>query len=536
MLDVILILISLPALALACALWTVIGYGSARRLGYQPLGAAIVVFAGGASGVIATVLRHPPNSPGFRFFVDFFWLTWLFAVAVTAIILLVLPRRPRRTFGNRRPGFPFARIGQLLVVVAVLLSIVIIAASARGSMRSSQAGAGLALAFGFLLPTARYLQRLGRRADMEATSDQYGVERLEHPVLYLRAFKQEGQFFAIRAAGDYGTLPRHWHAAVSKPDQNVGGTFEEYFADALKSSIGSLVALGSPEDYVAPEGAARMYAKDTDWMEHVSTLARNAAAIVVEVGASANLRWEFEFIRKERLHQKLFVITRPSTEGKWLSWAFWRLVWRIQGSPNVSFREFAASLAPLGYDLAGVTGAPGSVIAFDADGKALLVTTSAVWPDEFVSPMRDWINGRHLTGRSVPAVCSRCGRGVYAFPDDAQSERECRDCRYGRPVVRVWKRIASRVYVQIWFVGLGVIFGIPAIWPPPSGSFLDRHTSGVLMVPFVAWTAILVLVLGRMDDPPPLGEPDAAAASGSEANKPHAESKSKSARAAGRRN
>jgi hypothetical protein len=511
MLDILLMLISLPALILACALWTVVGYGSARRLGYGPVGAAMVVFAGGASGVIATIVRDPPNSPGFRFLVDFFWLTWLFAVAVTAIIILVLPRRQHRTFGNRRPGFPFARIGQLLVVFALLLSIVVITGSVRGSMKAPQASAGLALAIGFLLPTARYLQRLGRRADREATSDQYGVERLEHPVLYLRAFKQEGQFFAIRAANEYGTLPKHWHASVSKPDQNVGGTFEEYFADAFKGSIGSLVALGSPEDYVAPEGAARLYAKDSDWMEHVSVLARNAAAIVVEVGASANLRWEFEYIRKEGLHQKLFVITRPSTEGKWLAWAFWRLVWRIQGSPNVSFREFGPSLAPLGYDLSAVDGGPGSVIAFDTEGKALLLTTRAVWPDEFVSPMRDWINERRLTGRSVPATCSRCGRRVYAFPDDAQTARECRDCRYGRPIVRIWKRIASRAYVLIWMVGIIVICGIPAIWPPPKGSFLEQHIGGVLMVPIGAWFGILILVLGRMDDPPPLGEPHAVA-------------------------
>lgn len=315
MLDIILILISLPALVLACALWAAVGYGSARRLGYRPIGAAMVMIAGGASGVVATIVRHPPNSTGFQFLVDFFWLTWLSAVVVTAIILLVLPRRQLRTFGNRRPGFPFARIGQLFVVAGLLLSTVVIAWSVRRSMDSAQAVAGLALAAGFLLPTGRYLQRLGRRADAEATSDQYGVERLEHPVLYLRAFRQEGQFFTIRAASEYGTLPRSWHAAVSKPDQNVGRTFEEYFADALKGSIGPFVALGSPEDYMAPEGAARLYAKDTDWMEHVNVLARNAAAIVVEVGASANLRWEFEYIRQEGLHQKLFVIT-PALDGR----------------------------------------------------------------------------------------------------------------------------------------------------------------------------------------------------------------------------
>jgi hypothetical protein len=61
-----------------------------------------------------------------------------------------------------------------------------------------------------------------------------------------------------------------------------------------ESGSRALVALGSPEDYLAPAGAARLYAKDSDWTQHVDLLARNARSIVVEVGASANLRWEFE--------------------------------------------------------------------------------------------------------------------------------------------------------------------------------------------------------------------------------------------------
>ena len=509
MLDIFLLLLSLPAFILACGLWAVVGYESARRLGYSPPAAAGVVLAGGVAGVTATIIRNPPNSTSFKFFVDFFWLTWLFAAAVTAIILFALPRRQRRTFGNRRPGFPFAKAGQLLFAAALLLLAFTTVLAARGSAAPGQIAAGCAFAVAFLIPTGGYLVRMGRRADAEASSDRYGAEELHSPVLYLRAFKQEGQFFAIRAASEYGTLPKGWHASVSRPDQNVGGTFEEYFADALKQTIGPLVALGSPEDYVAAEGAKRLYAKDSDWTEHVGLLARKAAAILVEVGASANLRWEFEFLRHERLHEKLFIVTRPSTEGKWLAWAFWRLVWRIEGVPNVTFRQFAADLQPLGYDLTAVEPRPGSVIAFGADGKALLLTTGAVWPGDFVTPIRDWIADRRISGRSIAVACTRCGRTVYAFPADADQPRECRDCRYGRPWVRIWKRIGSRVYVPLWLLSVGIICAIPAIWPPAKDSFLERHIGGVLMVPVVASFVVLMFVLGHMDDPPPLGEPDA---------------------------
>jgi hypothetical protein len=507
MLDFILLLISIPAFALACALWAVVGFESATRLGYRAPAAALVLLLGAGGGIVATVIRHPPNTVGFRSFVDLFWLTWLSAAAVTASILLVLPRRQVRTFGNRRPGFPFAKAGQVLIAAAMIFAAVVIASSLRGALGRRQLAGGLALAFGFLVPTGRYLVRLGRRADATASADQGAVEALDHPVLYLRAFNQEGQFFAIRSAAEYGTLPKGWHATVSRPDQNVGGTFEEYFADALARALGPLVALGSPEDYVAPEGAARLYAKDSDWMQHVGLLAQKASAIVVEVGASANLRWEFEHIRKEGLQQKLFVITRPSTEGKWLSWTFWRLVWRIQGIPNVPFRSFAASLAALGYDFGDVESGPGSVFAFDANGKAQLLTTHAVRPGEFVAPIRDWIADRRLSGRSVPVPCSRCGRRIHVYQADEHTPRTCRDCRYGAPWVRVWKRIAARVYVLGWFfLVMPATFAIGVF--ASKGSFVDRHSDWIVGATFIATGCALLFVLGHMDDPPPLGEPD----------------------------
>jgi hypothetical protein len=514
MLDVFLFLISLPAFGLACALGAVVGYDSARRLGYHAPGALLVVLAGATAGVVVTVIRHPPNSTGFRFFVDFFWLTWLSAAAVTALILLVLPRRQVRTFGSRRPGFPFARTGQLLIAAALILSIVVITWSLRGSIDGRQVAAGLALAFGFLVPTGRYLVRFGRRAEAEASADQSQVEELDHPVLYLRAFNQERQFFAIRTAAEYGSLAKGWHAAVSRPDQNVGGTFEEFFVDAVKRSLGPLVALGSPEDYVAPEGASRLYAKDSDWMQHVDALARKASAILVEVGASTNLRWEFEYLRKEGLHRKLFVITRPSTEGKWLAWAFWKLVWRIQGIPNVSFRKFAANLAPLGYDFGAVEPGPGpgSVVAFDADGKAVLLTTDAFLPDEFVAPISDWIKEGRLSGRAAPVACARCGRRIHAFPEDVRAPTMCRNCRYGRPWKRSWKRIASTMYVLLWIFGVFPAGLISVFWLVPKGSFVERHIDWVLTAVFVALLSAMVMVLGRMDDPPPLREPGPIAA------------------------
>jgi len=499
-LETLLLILSLPAFALACAVWGVVGYSSVRRIGYGPPGAAGVLLVSASVGIASTIIRQPPNSTSYRFFVDFFWATWLFAVATTTVLVLLLPHQPLRTFGTRRPTFPFVRVGQLLIASAWLVAALVIVWRAE---------AGLALAFGFLMPTGAYLVRRGRSVEADAATDVHDIETLDHPVLYLRAFNQERQFFAIGAAAEYGNLSKEWHARVSRPDQNVGGTFEEYFADAVAASLGRLVALGSPEDYMAPEGAARLYAKDSDWMQHVDILMRKARCILVEVGASEHLRWEFEHIRKEGMHQKLFVLTKPSKEGKWLAWAFFRLVWSLQGTRAVSFDRFAASLDALGYRLANVEHGPGSVIAFDADGQGVLLTTGAVWPGEFVTPIRDWALEHRLTGRHVAAQCSRCGRRVYAFPDQADG-LECRDCRYGAPWKRIWKRIASRVYVLVWLMGIMGLIGLVSVIVPEN-SFVGRHLTWVIMPIVVVGFVLLFRILGRMDDPPPLNEADTSA-------------------------
>jgi hypothetical protein len=94
-------------------------------------------------------------------------------------------------------------------------------------------------------------------------------------------------------------------------DPMVGVRFEGYFISVLHSRIGPLFALGDPEDYTLPEGAARSYATDSDWKDHLEQLARRASCIVAEIASSDNLRWEFEYLRREGLQIKLFILTRP---------------------------------------------------------------------------------------------------------------------------------------------------------------------------------------------------------------------------------
>ena len=498
-LEVLLSLVSIPLFGLACILMLVVSYERARLKGYRPPGAALIILAGAAAGITVTIARNPPNSTDYRFFVDFFWLPLLFSGAATAILILILPRKKSRIFGQRRVGFPFVWVGQAVIALGLLLVGVTAQLWLAGRGDVSLVGKGLVLALGILTPTGRYLIRRGRRLEGAPSIEQLLAQDSRSPVLYLRAFKQERQFFVIGESAAYGAHAKSWHARVSKPEQKVGIPFEQYLSGAVEDCLGPFVALGSPEDYLAPEGALRTYAKDTDWMERLDGLARQANCLLVEMGRSANLRWEFEHLRREGLQQKLFVVTRHSTEGSGLAWAFWGLVWRLQGLRPVNWKEFSSDLARLGYDLGLEDPGPGSVITFDGEGRGILLTTGADRPADFVEPIRAWTAGRQKIGRHVPISCSKCGRRLYALPVEAGvGEKWCRNCQEGSPRQRTWERIAPTVYFLLGLLLFLAFIVAVAIWIPEE-SFISRHIGGIGTMLFIGLLAIWIAVVGRMD-------------------------------------
>jgi hypothetical protein len=136
----------------------------------------------------------------------------------------------------------------------------------------------------------------------------------------LRPFREESQYFVYGKEEKYSAYATNFRAKVVAPiyGSNVGVRFDEYFRAAVTSSAGPFVALGNPEDYIPPEGASRLYAKDSDWKERLDALARRALWIIVEIGSSDHLSWEFDHLRREGLQQKLFIITPPAREASGL--------------------------------------------------------------------------------------------------------------------------------------------------------------------------------------------------------------------------
>jgi hypothetical protein len=487
MIDFLLFFVSLLLFGFVCVLGHVLAYRSARSKGYKPPAAVLLMLAAWAVGITATILRQPPNSVGYRLFVDFFWLPLLFSAAAAAILVFIAPRRQLRAFGERRVRFPFVRAGQVVIGLGFPVCGIAVFLWASGRREFSLVEKSLTLELAVLAPTGVYLILRGRRLETAPSLDQRLARDHRPPVLYLRSFNQESQFFIIGLKSEYGAYAKSWHAKVSKDEQKIGITFEEYLCDALERSIGPFVALGGPEDYLAPEGATRIYAKDDTWMEKFEELAQRSACILVEVGRSSNLLWEFEYLRRQGLQQRLAVVTRPSTEGSSFAWAFWNLLWRMKGLRTVTWREFSHDLDKLGYDLDFEDPGAGAVLTFDTEGRGVLLTTEADRPAEFVEPIRAWLTSRERVGQFVPLSCHCCGRRFYVSGtgDQVLRRRLCHDCNGGvTPRQRAWVRIAPSVYLL--YVIASVIAGFVFLAWLPDGAWPARH---------VGWIAMLIVAV-----------------------------------------
>lgn len=204
------------------------------------------------------------------------------------------------------------------------------------------------------------------------------------PVLYLRAFYQETSVFTW---GTREVMAQYTDNPVDPGNRwlPLDVTFEQYFTAAFSKTVGPLVALGNPEDFLQPEGAARLYANDADWRSHFTDYAERAAAIVMENSASDNLEWELKTILIRDWTHKFWVITPPLPQSKFPlhSWKI-RFFRFVEGIPYISWSKFCKQLRKVGFtiDIKGL--APGSVIGFDCRGRAQIIAEGIQQPNEYV--------------------------------------------------------------------------------------------------------------------------------------------------------
>jgi hypothetical protein len=420
-------------------------YRRARHKGYRAPRAALVVLA----TLVATIaLTFPllPSSVGlgpnqFLFWefgppITVFWIVGLMFVAM-------LPRASARRFGKRDVNFPFVFVGWTsgaagFVVVAIGLWFWF---SGRQTFPLLLRTFWLA---GFLIALGSYLVRRGQAIANQPVLEKVLADDPRSPVLYLRAFNQEGQAFAVGDASKYGAYIEGWQR-LAIPGQRVEVPFEQYFHHSIETRLGPFVALGGPEDYVPPHGAVRHYATDATWQTELARLAKEARCIVSEVNTAGNLRWEFDHLRSKGYQKKLFLFSIPedaaapfrSALGRFLGGFFRGL------TPPVAWRTFADDLGSIGYELSSDDPGSGSLITFDAHGRQVLLTTEADLPEEFIEPLEAWLKKKKKTGRCMPVSCTTCGCSLHVYAQNAETPPFL--CRICRSPHRSQRRVAAGI-------------------------------------------------------------------------------------------
>jgi len=181
--------------------------------------------------------------------------------------------------GKRLRTIGFALIAAALALFAAL-ELALAAAAANWSMVAREVLSQysvLVILIGLFLPIALIFVGvflLYRSRQHVARVD--SAERLRDPrppVVLLRPFQSD-------ASGEDVISPA-WYLY----------TFEEHLAAALRP-IGPLVALGQPEEALAPVGASRFYETNETWKDSVVDLFRKARIVVLIFDISSSVLWE----------------------------------------------------------------------------------------------------------------------------------------------------------------------------------------------------------------------------------------------------
>jgi hypothetical protein len=146
---------------------------------------------------------------------------------------------------------------------------------------------------------------------------------------------------------------------------------EMRLAKEARRQLGHFTALGNPSELLPPPGAKRLYLADDAWRAQLTELAGRSAAIVMWPDATPSVRWELAMIRDRGLRRRLFVIVPPPWgRNSWLDYSPGLLRF-LSGLRLSTWGEFAQALQESGYHSPESEPRPGTVFAFDPDGRCV---------------------------------------------------------------------------------------------------------------------------------------------------------------------
>jgi hypothetical protein len=150
-----------------------------------------------------------------------------------------------------------------------------------------------------------WVARIYRHSRRNAMLPGTDLERSDprKPILYLRSFQEDNRSKLWARATDGRIFLERF----------VRITFEELVTDHLWG-YGPVVAIGDPagRNKLAPLGAARAYATNTEWQRIAIASMQRASIIVAIAGNTQGLIWEIETIVRLGLGQKLVLLFPPA--------------------------------------------------------------------------------------------------------------------------------------------------------------------------------------------------------------------------------
>jgi hypothetical protein len=334
-----------------------------------------------------------------------------------AAIAIVLPQRGRRRPGERAVRFPLH--------VALYATAAICAAGVLGLLSlpflygPAVLGDNLSKVLIPLLAVTAALVVAGGRVRKQTQSPRRVAEAMQAdiraPVLYLREFAYERQPFIAGHASEmqpYLARSHRWVPEFLRPEWSTEATVtvEEYLVEAIERSLGPLVALGSPEDYLQPLGAAREYAADENWQQRFAQLAAEARAVLLVPGTSNQLSWELETLLRRGYASKLFIMVGSVT---FAASSLWKIGF-LYGWKQAKWPAYHALMESVGYTIPADCPRPLSIMGFDREGRATLISNGgAISPDAYVHAMETHLlrQGQRVKV-SEPGLAHVLGDGV----------------------------------------------------------------------------------------------------------------------------
>jgi hypothetical protein len=305
----------------------------------------------------------------------------IFVVLACALVVALLPRRtlhggPRRSRINLRLISRVALFGAIVTLLA--------GCTLWDALRNILPGwLGIPAS---LFSFSRLLSKVADRQDWTIVLEQNADRDIRPPVIYLRPFGRESEYFSQAEAEGLD----YWKNSLSFAynQDRVYPTFDQFVESSVNGRLGPFRALGDPRNYLPPLGATRTYLSE-NWQEEVCALIDRAGCIltvVAPVGESVGYTFEFAYMLRSGATNRLFVVTSPYGSSRRPPLRM-RLFNRLHGIKPAKWDEFAASLSNLGYELPIDRPGPGTVLTFDRQGRATVVTTGARTSEEYIVPI-----------------------------------------------------------------------------------------------------------------------------------------------------